>query len=58
MTKLIDKICKVRDLVTSKDYGKLKFYNMEIMKLKEENYKLKTSSTKQSRVSNEIIKSL
>lgn len=36
MTKLIDKICKVRDLVTSKDYGKLKFYNMQILKLKEE----------------------
>ena len=36
MTKLLDKICKVRDLVTSKDYGKLKFYNMEILKLKEE----------------------
>lgn len=36
MTKLLDKICKVRDLVTSKDYSKLKFYNMEILKLKEE----------------------
>lgn len=36
MTKLLDKICKVRDLVTSKDYGKLKFYKMEILKLKEE----------------------
>lgn len=36
MTKLLDKICKVRDLVTSKDYGKLKFYNMQILKLKEE----------------------
>lgn len=36
MTKLLDKICKVRDLVTSKDYGKLKFYNMEILNLKEE----------------------
>ena len=36
MTKLLDNICKVRDLDTSKDYGKLKFYNMEILKLKEE----------------------
>ena len=36
MTKLIDQICKVRDLLTSKDYGKLKFYNMQILKLKEE----------------------
>ncbi len=36
MTKLLDKICKVRDLVTSKDYGKLKFYNMQMLQLTDE----------------------
>lgn len=36
MTKLLDKICKVRDLVTSKDYGKLKFYNMQMLQLTNE----------------------
>ncbi len=36
MTKLLDKICKVRDLVTSKDYDKLKFYNVQISNLEEE----------------------
>lgn len=46
MTKLLDKICKVRDLVTSKDYGKLKFYNMEILKLKEEIHRHIAKKTK------------
>lgn len=46
MTKLIDKICKVRNLVTSKDYGKLKFYNMEILKLKEEIHRHIAKKTK------------
>lgn len=36
MTKLLDKICKARDLVTSKDYDKLKFYNVQISNLEEE----------------------
>lgn len=36
MSNLLDKICGIRDLVTSKDYGKLKFYNMKIGLLKEE----------------------
>ncbi len=36
MSKLLDKICGIRDLVTSKDYSKLKFYNMKMGLLKEE----------------------
>lgn len=36
MTKLLDKICKIRDLMVSKDFSKLKFYNMQMGQLKEE----------------------
>lgn len=39
MTKLLDKICFVRDLLISDKYEKLKFYKMEIYKLKEEIYR-------------------
>lgn len=46
MTKLLDKICKIRDLVTAKDYGKLRFYNMEILKLKEEIHRHIAKKTK------------
>lgn len=36
MSKLLDNICKIRDLVNSKDYSKLKFHQMTMLKLKEE----------------------
>lgn len=36
MSKLLDKICFIRDLVTSKEYGKLKFHKMKMCELKEE----------------------
>lgn len=39
MTKLLDKICFVRDLLISDKYEKLKFYKMEIFQLKEEIYR-------------------
>lgn len=36
MSKLLDKICFIRDLVTSKEYGKLKFHKMKMYEVKEE----------------------
>lgn len=36
MTKLLDKICFIRDLITQKQYEKLKFYKYHIQQLKEE----------------------
>lgn len=36
MSKLLDKICKIRDLFTSKDYNKFKFHKMELLQLKED----------------------
>lgn len=36
MSNLLDQICAMRDLVTSKEYNKLKFYKMKILQLKEE----------------------
>lgn len=36
MTKLLDKICFIRDLITQKQYTKLKFYKYHIQQLKEE----------------------
>lgn len=36
MSNLLDKICALRDLITSKQYSKLKFHKMRILRLKEE----------------------
>lgn len=36
MSNLLDKICALRDLITKKQYTKLKFYKMGILQLKEE----------------------
>lgn len=36
MTKLLDKICLLRDVITQKQYNKLKFHKMNILMLKEE----------------------
>lgn len=36
MSNLLDKICKLRDLITRKQYNKLKYCKMEILQLKEE----------------------
>lgn len=36
MSKLLDKICFMRDLLASKQYEKLKFYKMKMYELKDE----------------------
>lgn len=36
MSNTLDKLCFVRDLVTSKNYDKLKFHKMKLAELKEE----------------------
>ena len=36
MSNLLDKICVLRDLITQKQYNKLKFYKIGILRLKEE----------------------
>lgn len=36
MSNLIDKICALRDLIAEKKYNKLKYCNMELLRLKEE----------------------
>ncbi len=36
MSKLLDKICTVRDLTATKEYDKLKFHKMTFLTLKEE----------------------
>lgn len=36
MSKLLDRICAVRDLITTKQYSKLKFHKMQLLQLKEE----------------------
>lgn len=36
MSKLLDNICKIRDLTNLKDYSKLKFHQMTMLRLKEE----------------------